>query len=84
MSECIYKQPDGFCTWISDDVVRLKCVGELCSLVVPEGGTCEFVDSGFLDTLFCSACGEAVGTKADTQRVRFCPYCGRRRIKHEI
>lgn len=46
--------------------------------------TCEFVDSGFLDTLFCSYCGEAVGTKADTQCVRFCPYCGRRRIKHEI
>lgn len=83
MSECVYKRQDGTCERLSDDEVREYCVEGPCPLFSPEGGTCEFVDSGFLDTLFCSACGEAVGTKAETQRMRFCPYCGKRRIRNE-
>lgn len=50
---------------------------------VRENGECDFVDSGFLGDLICSACGEAVGTKAETQRMRFCPYCGKRRTRNE-
>lgn len=37
---------------------------------------CTFDDIGYLGELSCSKCGAVIGTAADTQRMRFCPYCG--------
>lgn len=42
---------------------------------------CIFIDSGWLGECYCSVCRETIGTPADTQRMKFCPYCGRHR-KH--
>ena len=42
---------------------------------------CDFIASGWLGELYCSVCLETIGTRADTQRMRYCPYCGRHR-KH--
>lgn len=40
---------------------------------------CNFIDFGWLGELSCSVCREVIGTRADTQRMKFCPYCGRHR-----
>lgn len=44
---------------------------------------CLFIDSGWLGELSCSVCREPIGSRADTQRMKFCPYCGRHR-KHAL
>ena len=41
---------------------------------------CQFAPVDFLDEVACSECKKVVGTVADTQQMKYCPYCGRRRI----
>ena len=41
---------------------------------------CQFVPVDFLDEVACSECKKVIGTIADTNAMKFCPYCGRKRV----
>lgn len=41
---------------------------------------CVFAPVGFLDEVECSECHKVIGMTADTNAMKYCPYCGRERV----
>ena len=76
-----------FMSWASEPAKRVEyfCRQEIGHLKPNEPRfelkeLCQFQPVDFLDEVACSECHKVIGTVADTQQMKYCPYCGRKRV----